>query len=68
MARGSDASVLVVSEETGVVSIAYSGELIRNVTESQMRNHLTGVMIDGGVIRERFRKFSGKEQTQNEKA
>jgi diadenylate cyclase len=39
---GSDALCLVVSEETGAVSVARDGQLIRNVTESQVRSHLTG--------------------------
>jgi diadenylate cyclase len=37
---GSDATCLVVSEETGIVSIAQSGKLTRNVTEPQLRTHL----------------------------
>ena len=37
---GSDATCLVVSEETGIVSIAQAGKLTRNVTESQLRRHL----------------------------
>ncbi|HNS22995.1 MAG TPA: diadenylate cyclase CdaA [Sedimentisphaerales bacterium] len=40
---GSDAMCLVVSEETGAISIARDGKLIRNVTESQVRSHLAGV-------------------------
>jgi len=39
---GSDALCLVVSEETGAISVARNGELIRNVTESQVRSHLFG--------------------------
>ncbi len=39
---GSDALCLVVSEETGAVSVARNGELTRNVTESQVRSHLAG--------------------------
>ena len=41
---GSDALCLVVSEETGVVTIAQDGKLIRNVGESQLRNYLAGSM------------------------
>lgn len=37
---GSDAMCLVVSEETGAISIACNGQLIRNVTESQVRSNL----------------------------
>lgn len=64
---GSDATCLIVSEETGTVSIAQSGKLIRNVTESQLRIHLTSTMREmtspafTGVV-ERFRKF-GKKHT-----
>ena len=41
---GSDATCLVVSEETGVVSIAQRGELTRNVTETQLRRYLASAM------------------------
>jgi len=41
---GSDATCLVVSEETGIISIAENGKLTRNVNESQLRKHLTGVL------------------------
>ena len=41
---GSDATCLVVSEETGVVSIAQRGELTRNVTETQLRRYLATAM------------------------
>jgi len=37
---GSDATCLVVSEETGAISIAQNGRLTRNVTESQIRTAL----------------------------
>ena len=41
---GSDATCLVVSEETGAISIAQDGELTRNVTEDQLRKYLTSAM------------------------
>ncbi|OHB64536.1 MAG: TIGR00159 family protein [Planctomycetes bacterium RBG_13_62_9] len=44
IAAGSDALCLVVSEETGAISVAEKGRLIRNVTESQIRSHLTTTM------------------------
>jgi len=41
---GSDATCLAVSEETGIISLAQSGILTRNITESQLRRHLTSTM------------------------
>jgi len=41
---GSDATCLVISEETGIISLAQSGILTRNITESQLRKHLTSTM------------------------
>ena len=37
---GSDALCLVVSEETGAISVALKGRLDRNVTESEIRSYL----------------------------
>ena len=45
MSTGCDASVIVVSEETGVVSIARNGKLVRNINESDLREHLMNIMI-----------------------
>lgn len=41
---GSDAICLVVSEETGIVSLAENGKLIRNLDESEIRKCLTSVI------------------------
>ena len=41
---GSDALCLVVSEETGAISLARDGVLTRNVTESQIRAYLAGAV------------------------
>ena len=41
---GSDAICLVVSEETGSISIAKDGKLNRNMKESQLRSHLVGTL------------------------
>jgi diadenylate cyclase len=41
---GSDAVCVVVSEETGVISIAENGKLTRNLDEATLKKHLTGVL------------------------
>jgi diadenylate cyclase len=41
---GSDATCLVVSEETGVVSLAKDGKITRNIDESALRTHLANVI------------------------
>jgi len=46
---GSDALCLVVSEETGVMSLAEGGVLIRNIPEKQLRKKLAGTMGRSGT-------------------
>ncbi len=41
----SDAVVVVTSEETGIISLAYRGNFVRNLTEAQLREELMGYMI-----------------------
>lgn len=38
---GSDASCIVVSEETGIISIVENGKLTRNVTEEELKKYLS---------------------------
>ncbi|UCF43497.1 MAG: diadenylate cyclase CdaA [Planctomycetota bacterium] len=64
---GSDATCLVVSEETGIMSIAQGGELILNITESQLRMHLTSIMKEMTPTLERFWKLAKKAPTTKEK-
>jgi diadenylate cyclase len=41
---GSDATCLVVSEETGIISIAENGKLMRNMDEAELRKYLSSVL------------------------
>jgi len=41
---GSDATCLVVSEETGIISVVENGKLTRNMDEDRLKKHLTSVL------------------------
>jgi len=64
---GSDATCLVVSEETGIISIAQNGKLTREVSESQLRKHLTTTMDEMVPIVERFWRLPKKITTAGNK-
>jgi diadenylate cyclase len=51
----SDAIVIVVSEETGILSVAMNGQLIRNISETQLRRHLHTAVIKAGPLLERLK-------------
>ena len=57
----SDAVVIVVSEETGIVSIAIEGNLIRNVSEAQLRRHLTTALVEATPVLEKLGKLTRTE-------
>lgn len=52
----SDATVIVVSEETGIVSLAVNGTLIRNVSEAQLRRQLTTAVVETTPLIERMKE------------
>ena len=58
---GSDAVCLVVSEETGIISIAQGGKLVRGVTREQLRDRITNTMEEMVPVVERFWKLSRKK-------
>jgi len=47
LSEQSDALVVVVSEETGAISLAVGGRLRRYLTESRLREQLKAYMLDG---------------------
>lgn len=71
MSENSDAAIIVVSEETGVISIAHDGKLKRNFDYASLRKELTKYMLEGDEngrgVRKRFRKGKKKDTAeQNE--
>lgn len=61
---GSDAICLVVSEETGTISLAQNGELTRNIEEAQLRKRLISTMDEMIPFIERLWKFPRKNNDQ----
>ncbi len=60
LSEDTDAAVVIVSEETGIISIAYHGELYRDLDANEMRDLLqrifsaSPVNAQGSNLRERF--------------
>lgn len=50
VSRSSDAVVVVTSEETGIISIAIDGMLIRGITDSELRQQLSKYMLSQAPI------------------
>src|SRR5215475_675161 len=55
LSEETDAAIVVVSEETGAVSYAYKGQLVRGVTLEELRAFLTSLLVPSG----RSRGWSG---------
>lgn len=53
---GSDAIAVVVSEETGTISIAEDGRLDRHITEEELRKRLTSTIVDARPLRAKLHK------------
>ncbi|MCD4830430.1 MAG: diadenylate cyclase CdaA [Anaerohalosphaeraceae bacterium] len=59
--RGSDAVAVVVSEETGIISIAEEGQLDRNIDKDELRQRLTDVIVDTKTLPKHFWRTPRKE-------
>ncbi len=64
---GSDATCLVVSEETGTISLAQNGKLTREISESQLRKHLISTMDEMVPIVERLWRLPKKNNNRKRK-
>ena len=64
----SDSMTIVVSEETGTISIAHTGTLYRNLDPEMLRKHLSSLQVKTTESR-RFRRRKGgkKNEKQNKK-
>jgi diadenylate cyclase len=65
LSEETDAVVVAVSEETGLISYAYKGQLVRGVSEEELRAFLTSVLVKRGQqhsLLEWFKKWSGERQ------
>ena len=61
LSEATDAFTIVVSEETGGVSIAYGGELIEDVKIAELKNRMIGIQNLKGRISWLIRKEGGED-------
>ena len=59
----SDATVIIVSEETGIVSLAINGTLTRNVSEAQLRRQLTSAVVETTPLVEQIQEKPKQKTT-----
>ncbi len=67
MSENSDSLIIVCSEETGRISIAYNGELFRNVTQDEFRKKLEMIQNKPEVEKKKHR-FKTKIKNEKPKA
>ena len=65
----SDAVAVVTSEETGIISVAHEGKLIRGLTDAQLREMLDNLLIDSSDSDDKpGKKFSFSKKQKGDKA
>lgn len=67
MSENSDAIVIVVSEENGMISIAINGELRRNFDYNSLNNQLTALLVPKKTQSGKEQKKENKEDHTDEK-
>ena len=65
MSENSDAVVIVVSEETGQISIALGGTITRNYTRESLQNELNSLLLEPESTRDRGSFFASIRRTKN---
>lgn len=61
----SDAVAVVTSEETGIISLAIEGKLIRGLTDSELREKLGGLLLSDKTSKGRRKKKNKKNAVEN---
>ncbi|MCH3971569.1 MAG: diadenylate cyclase CdaA [Oscillospiraceae bacterium] len=67
MSENSDAVVVVVSEETGQISIALGGTITRNYTRESLQNELNSLILEPQTSKERSSFFASIRRPKDEK-
>ena len=57
LSEETDALIVVVSEETGAISLAYKGRLIRGLDEARLRRILSSVLLRGAKTQGRWQRL-----------
>lgn len=66
MSEQSDAVVLIVSEETGVISLAIDGQLQRDYTKESLTEALEDLILDEEQTKESFRSLFKRKEKKDE--